>query len=162
MISGGVQPSPGNHKKHLNVVGGISRCKFVGSHGFIRSHTRAQEGQSPARTVSLSSRRFLPSASRRSTVSLRFPFSGMRVLPPILTLLTYPHRIGSPKRYSATDIPQNLKLMYSVSRHTEQLRLRSQHIVTTVEDSVLRTEMTGLESQEEDDPKRILFFKPMS
>ncbi len=32
----------------------------------------------------------------------------------------------------------------------------------TVEDSVLKTEMTGLESQEEDDPKRILFFKPMS
>jgi hypothetical protein len=34
--------------------------------------------------------------------------------------------------------------------------------VATVEDSVLQTEMTGLESQEEDDPKRILFFKPMS
>jgi hypothetical protein len=33
--------------------------------------------------------------------------------------------------------------------------------VSTVEDSVLRTEMAGLESQEEDVPKRILFFKPM-
>jgi hypothetical protein len=33
--------------------------------------------------------------------------------------------------------------------------------VDTVEDSVLRTEMTDLESQEEDDPKCILFFKPM-
>ena len=32
----------------------------------------------------------------------------------------------------------------------------------TVEDSVLRTEMTVLESPEEDVPKRILFFKPMS
>ena len=33
----------------------------------------------------------------------------------------------------------------------------SQHrIVTTVEDSVLRTEMGDLESQEEDDPRRIL------
>jgi hypothetical protein len=32
----------------------------------------------------------------------------------------------------------------------------------TVEDSVLRTEMTGLESQEEDVPKCILFYKPMS
>ena len=33
-----------------------------------------------------------------------------------------------------------------------------------VEDSVLRTEMVGLESQEEDDPKCIVrvFFKPMS
>ncbi len=43
---------------------------------------------------------------------------------------------------------------------TEQLSLRSQQrIVATVEDSVLRTEMAGLESQEEDAPK--LFFKPM-
>jgi hypothetical protein len=33
--------------------------------------------------------------------------------------------------------------------------------VATVEDSVLRTEMAGLESLEEDDPKRILFFKTM-
>jgi hypothetical protein len=40
-------------------------------------------------------------------------------------------------------------------RGTEQLSLRSQQsIVATVEDSVLRTEMTGLESQEEDVPKR--------
>ena len=45
----------------------------------------------------------------------------------------------------------------------EQLNLCSQQrIVATVEDSVLRTEMTGLESLEEDDPKRILFFKPMA
>jgi hypothetical protein len=45
----------------------------------------------------------------------------------------------------------------------EQLRLCSQQsIVTTVEESVLKTEMTGLESQEEDVPKRILFFKPIS
>ena len=34
--------------------------------------------------------------------------------------------------------------------------------MATVEESVLRMEMTGLESQEEDDPKRVLFFKPMS
>jgi hypothetical protein len=32
----------------------------------------------------------------------------------------------------------------------------------TVEDYVLRTEMTDLESQEEDGPKCIHFFKPMS
>ena len=31
----------------------------------------------------------------------------------------------------------------------------------TVEDSVLRTEMTGLESLEEDAPKCILFYTPM-
>jgi hypothetical protein len=53
--------------------------------------------------------------------------------------------------------------MFAGSRRAEQLSLRSQQrIVSTVEDSVLRTEMVGLESQEEDDPKRILFFKPMS
>jgi hypothetical protein len=53
--------------------------------------------------------------------------------------------------------------MFTDSCHVEQLILRSQqHIVPTVEDSVLRTEMTGLESQEEDAPKRILFFEPMS
>ena len=49
------------------------------------------------------------------------------------------------------------------SRQAEQLSLRSQQrVVATVEESVLKTEMTGLESQEEDDPKRLLFFKPMS
>jgi hypothetical protein len=34
--------------------------------------------------------------------------------------------------------------------------------VVTVEDSVLRMEMVGLGSQEEDDPKLVLFFKAMS
>jgi hypothetical protein len=49
------------------------------------------------------------------------------------------------------------------SRRAEQLSLTSQQrTVVTVEDSVLQTEMTGLESQEEDVPKCILFFKPMS
>jgi hypothetical protein len=49
------------------------------------------------------------------------------------------------------------------SRRAEQLSLRSQQrVVATVEESVLKTEMAGLESQEEDAPKRILFFKPMS
>ncbi len=53
--------------------------------------------------------------------------------------------------------------MFVDSCRPEQLNLLSQqHIVSTVEDSVLRTEMTDLESQEEDDPNRILFFKPMS
>ncbi len=57
--------------------------------------------------------------------------------------------------------------MFAGSRHAELLSLRSQQrTVATVEDSVLRTEMAGLESQEEDAPKcilkRILFFKPMS
>ncbi len=57
----------------------------------------------------------------------------------------------------------DLKLLFAGSRRAEQLSPRSQErIVATVEDSVLWTEMAGLESQEEDDPKRNLFFKPMS
>jgi hypothetical protein len=48
---------------------------------------------------------------------------------------------------------RDLKLMFAGSRRAEQLSLRSQQrIVATVEDSVLRTEMTGLESQKEDAP----------
>jgi hypothetical protein len=53
--------------------------------------------------------------------------------------------------------------MFPGSRRAEQSSLSSQQIiVATVEDSVLRTEIVGLESQEEDAPKCILFFKPMS
>ncbi len=58
---------------------------------------------------------------------------------------------------------RDLKNRFAGSRRAEQLSLRSQQrIVATVEESVLRTEMAGLEFQEEDAPKRILFFKPMS
>ena len=47
--------------------------------------------------------------------------------------------------------------MFADSLRGEQLNLHSQQrIVATVEDSVLRTEMAGLESQEEDAPKRPL------
>ena len=57
---------------------------------------------------------------------------------------------------------RDLKLKFVGSRRPEQLRWHSQQrIVTTVEESVLRLGMTDLESQEEDDHKRILFFKPM-
>jgi hypothetical protein len=53
--------------------------------------------------------------------------------------------------------------MFADSRRAQQLSLcPQQSIVATVEDSVLRTEMIGLESQEEDVHKRILLFKTMS
>jgi hypothetical protein len=53
--------------------------------------------------------------------------------------------------------------MFVGSRRDEQVSLISQdRIVTTVADSVLRTEMTGFESQGEDVLKCIPFFKPMS
>jgi hypothetical protein len=58
---------------------------------------------------------------------------------------------------------RDLKLMFTGSRRAEQLSLRSQQrVVATVEDSVFRTEMVSLESQKEDDPKRLLHYKPMS
>ncbi len=58
---------------------------------------------------------------------------------------------------------RDLKLKFVGSRRAKQLSLRSQQrIVATVEESVLRMEMAGLESQEEDALKRVLFFKPMS
>ncbi len=58
---------------------------------------------------------------------------------------------------------RDLKLKYVGSSQAEQLSSRShQRVVVTVEESVLKTEMTGLESQEEDAPKSILFFKAMS
>ena len=54
--------------------------------------------------------------------------------------------------------------MFAGSRRPEQLSLlrSQQRVVATVEDSVLWTEIAGLETQEEDAPKRILFFKPRS
>ena len=51
-----------------------------------------------------------------------------------------------------TDLKQTL----AVSRRAEQLRLRAQQrVVATVQDSVLRTEMENLESEEEDAPRRV-------
>jgi hypothetical protein len=56
----------------------------------------------------------------------------------------------------------DLKLKFVGTRRHEQLSSRSQQrIVATVEESVLRTEMAGLESQEEYAPNRVLFLKPM-
>ena len=53
-------------------------------------------------------------------------------------------------------LPGPYKFKYVGSRQAEQLSLRSQQcIVATVEESVLKTEMADLESQEEDAPKRI-------
>ncbi len=56
----------------------------------------------------------------------------------------------------------DLKIKFVGSRRQEQLSSRCQQcVVVTVEESVLRTEMADLESQEEDAPKRVLFYKPM-
>ncbi len=50
---------------------------------------------------------------------------------------------------------RDLKLMFAGSRRVEEVSLRShQRIVATVENFVLRTEMTDFESQEEDAPRR--------
>jgi hypothetical protein len=58
---------------------------------------------------------------------------------------------------------QDLKQTFAVSYRVEQLRFRAQQrVVATVEDSVLRTEMVSLESQEDDAPRHVCWFKPMS
>ena len=83
----------------------------------------------------------------------------------MLVLLSFLHSLRSPTQQILLHWQpfRDLKLKFVGSRRAEQLSLCSQQrIVATVEDSVLRTEMTGLESPEEDVPKRILFFKPMS
>jgi hypothetical protein len=55
---------------------------------------------------------------------------------------------------------RDLKLMFVGSHRAEQLRLRSQQrIVATVEDTVLRTEITSFESQAGDSPQAYLFFQ---
>ena len=57
---------------------------------------------------------------------------------------------------------RDLKPRFAGSRRAEQLSFRGrQRVVATVQDSVLRTEMVGLESLEEDAPKRILFYTTM-
>ena len=57
---------------------------------------------------------------------------------------------------------RDLKLKFVGSRRQEQLSSRcQQRVVATAEESVLRTEMAGLESQEEAAPQGVLFYKPM-
>jgi len=56
---------------------------------------------------------------------------------------------------------KDLKQTFEVSRRVERLCLRaSQRVVATVEDSVLRTEMENLESEEEDAPGGFLEISP--
>ncbi len=58
---------------------------------------------------------------------------------------------------------KDLKQTFVVSRRVEQLCLLvQQRVVATVEDSALRTEMENLESDEEDDSRRVLWYNPMS
>jgi hypothetical protein len=57
------------------------------------------------RTVSLSSSRMIPSPSQNVTDSLTIPLCGMRVLSPVLLLLSYPHNLGSPNRFSVNGSP---------------------------------------------------------
>ena len=54
-------------------------------------------------------------------------------------------------------------MTFVVSRRPEQLRLRvQQRVVATVEDSDLHTEMENLESEEEDDSRRVLWYRTIS
>ena len=94
------------------------------------------------------------------------------LLLPQLTRLHEDYHVWGEDASNMTNIPFqhrvtktfcDFKLTFTVSCRVEQLRLHTQkHIITIVEDSVLLTEMTNLESQEEDAPKRVLWFKPVS
>ena len=57
---------------------------------------------------------------------------------------------------------KDLQQTFMVSRRSEQLRLHTQQrVAATVEESALRVEMGTLESQEEDAPRRFLWYTPM-
>jgi hypothetical protein len=114
--------------------------------------------------VSLSSRRLFPSHFRNSTASLRFPFARDERSVSNAGVAAIPSQFKVTQKILLHWQPfRDLKFRYVGSRRAEQLSLRSQqHIVATVKNSVLKTEMADLESQEEDAPKCILFFKPMS
>ena len=57
---------------------------------------------------------------------------------------------------------KDLQQRFALSRREEQFRLHTQQsVVATVEDSALRVEMGALEPQEEDAPKRTLWYKPL-
>ena len=58
---------------------------------------------------------------------------------------------------------KDLKETFVVSHRVEQLRQHVQQcVVDTVEDSVLRTEMENLASDEKDDSRWVLWYKSMS
>ena len=57
---------------------------------------------------------------------------------------------------------KDLKQTFVVSSRDEKFRLHTQQrVVATVEDLALCVEMGSLKSQEEDTPKRVLWYKPM-
>ena len=111
--------------------------------------------------VSLRNRRRIPSPQVNRLVEVSFVWDESSVSNADVAVI--------PSQYRVTQLIlshwqsfKDLKFRFPDSRRAEQINLYSQQrIVATVEDSVLRTEMVGLESLEEDDPKRILFYKPM-
>ncbi len=68
---------------------------------------------------------------------------------------------SSPSNAGVAAIPSQFKITQQILKNCQPFRDLKQRVVATVEQTVLRTEMTGLESQEEDAPQRVLFYKPM-
>jgi hypothetical protein len=95
---------------------------------------------------------------RNSTVSMRHSLCVERTIPPVERWWVLPsrHRIGFHTRSSSTGSPfrtSNLRFRSRVVPNNSVFtRIRELFPLTTVEESVLRTEMTNLESQEEDTP----------
>jgi hypothetical protein len=107
----------------------------------------------------LSSRMLLPSLFRSLTAFMRLP----RVERTLPTLAPSPAQHRVTQQIIARWQPfKDLKQTFAVSRRAEQLGLHTQQrVVATVEDSALHAEMGALESQEQDAPKRVLWYKPM-
>ncbi len=89
------------------------RCNMSSGH---REDSAPRMVDSAPRMVYLTSRRLLVFLYHSSTVSLRFPLCGMRTLPPMLMLLSSPHSLGSPNRYSATGSPSRISNSCSRTR----------------------------------------------
>jgi hypothetical protein len=77
-----------------------------------------------------------------------------------VTVIPVQNRLTQPILIMFQHFNKDLKQSFVVSHRTDQFPFRAQQrVVTTVEDSILRTEMTSLESQEEDTPRRVLYLK---
>ena len=112
--------------------------------------------------MSLRSRRMLPSMSRSSIDSEDSLVWGEDDSNVVVTVIPTQNRVTL-QILSMWQPFKDLKLTFVVSHPVEQIRFRAQQrSVVTFEDSVLHTEMENLESEEEDAPRRVLWYKPMS
>jgi hypothetical protein len=125
-------------------------CKEGCAPSQSQAHVGARGGRS-SQTESSHQQEAAPSSFRCSTAPMRHSLCGDRTLS-LLLLLSSRHRNRMHTRSSWQPFT-DLRHTFAVSCRAEQLRLRTQQrIITTTEDSALRTGMGNWESQEEDAP----------